>query len=126
MCFSKTNNILISIHLRQNCDAISALGIQIAPHQCVEVFAKIDEDGGGSITFGELCEWFVAICLVTFLDFYFGICIRYLEFNKPALIEVKLSKKEIIGRLKQQVKHSVSVLKYFSLVTHQSHVAAER
>ena len=28
---------------------------------------------------------------------------RYLEFNKPCLIEVKLSKKEIIGRLKQQV-----------------------
>ena len=27
---------------------------------------------------------------------------RYLEFNKPSLIEVKLSKKEIIGRLRQQ------------------------
>jgi hypothetical protein len=27
---------------------------------------------------------------------------RYLEFNQPPLIEVKLSKKEIIGRLKQQ------------------------
>ena len=28
--------------------------------------------------------------------------LRYLEFNQPPLIEVKLSKKEIIGRLKQQ------------------------
>ena len=46
----------------QNCDAISALGVTVAPHQCIEVFAQIDEDGGGSITFAELCEWFVNVC----------------------------------------------------------------
>ncbi len=49
--------LLFNANMAQNCAAISALGVQIAPHQCVEVFSKIDEDGGGSITFGELCQW---------------------------------------------------------------------
>ena len=108
-----------------------------------QVFAQIDADGGGSITFGELCEW-------------------YLEFNAPALIEVmvmvvvvlllllmllsqvKLSKQEIIGRLRQQkddireskpavaaegageieeVSHTSHVTRHTSHVTrHTSHV----
>jgi hypothetical protein len=76
--------------------------VHIAPHQCIEVFSKIDEDGGGSITFGELCQWsencnpFITATMQSYFLF------RYLEFNQPPLIEVKLSKKEIIGRLKQQ------------------------
>ena len=57
----------------QNCDAISALGVTIAPHQCVEVFSQIDEDGGGSITFAELCEWFGNISFKITITLWFDI-----------------------------------------------------
>ncbi len=66
------------------------------------MFAQIDADGGGSITFGELCEWYLEFNAPALIEVMVVVVLQLLLLLLMLLSQVKLSKQEIIGRLRQQ------------------------
>lgn len=54
------------IELHEFIKGQSALGLNLSPDQCKEVFAEIDKNKGGFILFDEFCDWVIKkhmVCL---------------------------------------------------------------